>query len=271
MKAAYKALKHIYVDFAVAYGKSDRKKKAAESDRAYRAALAAKEVKVEPPHKKARNEDPCEVSSGVVFGSGGDICADVSDSDAVSESDKEEDDGGVRVVTEDELEEADRLSAAGEFKGKFKNWQKYCKEDLDFKKIFPDANLPEQLDVVTHLLKLDVGIIYRDITDKIDQKMLRFGFIPLLASCSVGEVGAVNAESFCERVLSVCNTAMTDGNTLLSDEELEWLVVLRINSGFMEFMRENYLSEIIKTQPFNMTVVDVTQTQDCTESEEEGG
>ncbi len=124
--------------------------------------------------------------------------------------------------------------------------------------------------MVTHLLKLDVGIIYRDITDKIDQKMLRFGFIPLLASCSVGEVGAVNAESFCERVLSVCNTAMTDGNTLLSDEELEWLVVLRINSSFMEFMRENYLSEIIRTQPFNMTVVDLTQTQDCSESEEEG-
>ena len=39
----------------------------------------------------------------------------------------------------------------------------------------------------------------------------------------------------------------------------------------MELMRENYLNEIIKTQPFNMTVVDVTQTQDCTESEEEGG
>ena len=58
---------------------------------------------------------------------------------------------------------------------------------------------------------------------------------------------------------------------MLSDEELEWLVVLRINSSFMEFMRENYLSEIIKTQPSNMTVVDVTQTQDCTESEEEGG
>ena len=174
------------------------------------------------------------------------------------------------MVTEDELEEADRLSAAGEFQGKLKNWQKYCKEDLNFKKFFPDANLPEQLDVVKHLLKLDVGIIYRDITDNIDKKRLRFGFIPMLAACSVGEIGAVNAESFCERVISVCNTAMTDGNTLLSDEELEWLVVLRINSSFMEFMRENYLSEIIKTQPFNMTVVDVTQTQDCSESEEEG-
>ena len=42
------------------------------------------------------------------------------------------------------------------------------------------------------------------------------------------------------------------------------------NSSFMEFMRENYLSEIIRTQPFNMTVVDLTHTQDCSESEEEG-
>ena len=269
MKAAYKAPKKIYVEFAVAYGKSDREKKAAESARAYMAAQAAKEVKVESPHKKARNEDPGEVSSGVVFASGCDICADVSDSDASSESDKEEDDGGVRVVTEDELEKADRLSAAREFQGKLRNWQRYCKE-LNFKKFFPDANLPEQLDVVTHLLKLNVGIIYRDITDKIDKKRLRFGFIPLLAACSVGEIGAVNAESFCERVISVSNSTIMDGNTLLSDEELEWLVVLRINSGFMEFMRENYLSEIIRTQPFNMTVVDLTQTQDCSESEEEG-
>ena len=68
-----------------------------------------------------------------------------------------------------------------------------------------------------------------------------------------------------------CNIAITEGNTLLSDEELEWLVVLRINSSFMEFMRENYLSEIIQTQLFNMIVVDVTQTQDCSESEEVGG
>jgi hypothetical protein len=92
VKAAYKALKTIYVDFAVVYGKSDREKKAAESARAHKAAV---EVKAEPPHKKARNEDPGDVSSGVVFASGGDICADVSDSDAFSDDDddKEDDDG----------------------------------------------------------------------------------------------------------------------------------------------------------------------------------
>ena len=70
-----------------------------------------------------------------------------------------------------------------------------CK-DLDFKKFSPGADLPEQLDVVTHLLKLDVGIIYRDITQNVDPKMLRFGFIPLMASCSDGQIGALNAEYF---------------------------------------------------------------------------
>jgi len=33
---------------------------------------------------------------------------------------------------------------------------------------------------------------------------------------------------------------MTDGNTLLGDEELEMLVILRMNRDFMKFMRDNY-------------------------------
>jgi hypothetical protein len=60
---------------------------------------------------------------------------------------------------------------------------------------------------------------------------------------------------FCERVLSCANTVLTDGNTLLSDEEVEMLVVLRMNKSFMEFMRQNY-PEVGK-QAFKMTVVDI--------------
>ena len=33
--------------------------------------------------------------------------------------------------------------------------------------------------------------------------------------------------------------AVTDGNTLLSDEELEMLVILRMNRDFMIYMREH--------------------------------
>jgi hypothetical protein len=32
-------------------------------------------------------------------------------------------------------------------------------------------------------------------------------------------------------------------------------VVLRMNREFMEFMRREYAEEIMKTQPFNMTVI----------------
>ena len=51
---------------------------------------------------------------------------------------------------------------------------------------------------------------------------------------------ALNAESFCERGLSAGNLIMTQGNTLLSDEEVEMLIILRMNRHFMEFMRAEY-------------------------------
>jgi hypothetical protein len=46
---------------------------------------------------------------------------------------------------------------------------------------------------------------------------------------------------------------LTDGNSLLSDEEIEMLVVLRMNESFMRHMREHY-SQYAK-QAFNMTIV----------------
>ena len=42
-----------------------------------------------------------------------------------------------------------------------------------------------------------------------------YGHILFMASCSYASIGALNAESFCERVLSAANLVVTDGNTLL--------------------------------------------------------
>ena len=68
----------------------------------------------------------------------------------------------------------------------------------------------------------------------------------------------MNAESFCERVLRTAGHVMTDGNTLLSDEVLEMLTILRMNRKFMEFMREHYqdLTKSLARQHFACTVVD---------------
>ena len=101
-------------------------------------------------------------------------------------------------------------------------------------------------------MDINPGQIYLDLI-KSDPEREKYGFLPLMASCSEGEIGALNAESFSERILSTAADVMTKGNTLLGDEELEMLVVLRMNRDFMEFMRANYNK--VSQQQFMQTVV----------------
>ena len=78
-----------------------------------------------------------------------------------------------------------------------------------------------------------------------------------MASCSHASLGALNAESFCERVLSAASLVITDGNTLLAPEEVEMLSVLRINRGYMETARSKHAEEA--KQHFKMTLVEVNE------------
>ena len=89
------------------------------------------------------------------------------------------------------------------------------------------------------MLPLDVGKVYSAI-ERDDPCRSKFGFIPAMASSSYAQIGALNAESFCERVLRAAGQVMTDGNTLLDDEELEMLAILRVNRDFMERMRTRF-------------------------------
>ena len=71
-----------------------------------------------------------------------------------------------------------------------------------------------------------------------------------------GQLGALNAESYVERVNSMGKLVLTDGNTLLSDDEIQMLVTLRMNKAFMEFMRAHYNGLVINLQQHGITVVD---------------
>ena len=51
---------------------------------------------------------------------------------------------------------------------------------------------------------------------------------------------------------------LTDGNSLLGDEEIEIHFFLYMNRDLMCFIREHYWEHIVKMQPFGMTVVTVT-------------
>ena len=48
------------------------------------------------------------------------------------------------------------------------------------------------------------------------------------------------ASSFCERINSAAKAVLTAGRTLLDEEELEMVVVLRVNKVFMAYMKEKH-------------------------------
>ena len=98
------------------------------------------------------------------------------------------------------------------------------------------------------LMNVDIGPTYKELCS-----VTHYGHLPLMAGCSIGQLGALNAESFCERILSCANNVMTSNNTLLDDKELEIVVLLRMNRPFMEFMRANYGDQI--REQFGMQVV----------------
>jgi hypothetical protein len=121
-----------------------------------------------------------------------------------------------------------------EFEKVFSKWRRQA---IPWGELYPnEANLRvEKPDLIDDLMHLDMGVVYNSLL-----KQPEFGSLPLMASCSRGQLGNLNAESFCERILSCVNTVVTPGNTLLSDEEIEMIVVLRMNRKFMKFMRMHY-------------------------------
>ena len=136
-----------------------------------------------------------------------------------------------------------------EFVSKFRAWRVHPAK-VDWKKVdasvnVRDSSAPDMLE----LMAMNVASLYKDLDKG------QFGHLPAMASCSKGQIGALNAESFCERCLSCANLIITEGNTLMHDDEVMMLVILRMNVDFMEFMRENY-SHLIGRQPWKMTIVE---------------
>ena len=68
-------------------------------------------------------------------------------------------------------------------------------------------------------------------------KSAKFGYLPMM---SVDTLGVLNAESFCECVLSCVKLVVSDLHVCLKAEEIHMLVMLRMNREFMEYMRASY-------------------------------
>lgn len=88
------------------------------------------------------------------------------------------------------------------------------------------------------MLPLDIGSLYMKLLDESKiRKHLTLGCISLMAISSHYNIGALNAESFCERIILAGNLIMNGGNSLINDKELEMLVILLINHEIVVLTR----------------------------------
>ena len=84
-----------------------------------------------------------------------------------------------------------------------------------------------------------VSIMKEDFIEK-DKDRSKYGWLPKMATCSKGSTGSLLASSFRERINCCANQILTSSNILLGDDEMEKLVMCRMNRDFMVFMRKNY-------------------------------
>ena len=57
---------------------------------------------------------------------------------------------------------------------------------------------------------------------------------------TVAVLGVLNAESFCERVLSCVKLVVSSLCVILKTDEIRMIVMFRMNHEFMEYMRVSY-------------------------------
>jgi hypothetical protein len=104
------------------------------------------------------------------------------------------------------------------------------------------AAAPKSYDLIDDLLEADVFKVYRQVLSEEEAQVkvggkAQFGYFPRMA---LANIGAMNAESFCERTLSCASLIVTDLHTSLSREEVRMLTMLRMNVSLMEHMRTEY-------------------------------
>jgi hypothetical protein len=91
------------------------------------------------------------------------------------------------------------------------------------------------------LLEADILILFRQVLRQEESLVkvggqAQFGYLPRMA---LANIDVMNAESFCERILSCASLVVTDLHTSLDHEEV-MLTMLRMNKSLMEYIRKEY-------------------------------
>ena len=179
--------------------------------------------------------------------------------DSESEDDRNEDETHVDdAVISERAREASIQELRVEFESCFKRYRKRSSKidwRINSKSLQLDLVLPEgdgRIELMD-LWNVHMGKVMNEIFIKADENKELYGYLPQMATHSRGSIGAYTASSFAERINSAANLVLTNGNSLMNSEEINMLSVLRVNRGFMEYMRKKYPN--VSGQHFRMTVV----------------
>ena len=164
--------------------------------------------------------------------------------------------------------EGDDTVLKKEFRKCYKAYKKHCAK-IKFKSLFPKVveKAPGGIvDFPFDFAMVDMSGIMQEILDlnKVDNA---FGFLPKMATASRGCVGALLASSFCERINSTANLVCTNGNSLLCPDEINMLVVLRMNEGFMEYMFHRHKGDAFAKHCAPLTTADAKEEEESDEDE----
>jgi len=133
-----------------------------------------------------------------------------------------------------------------EFSQVIKRWAKLR---IPYNKLFPE--LPNRkLDPFTDLMNINMQTVMNYVQDVHDSNNKCFGYLPLMCKASVCQLSALNAQSFAERMISCANLIVTNKRTLLCDNTLNKLTVLRMNKIYMEYSRKWVKLHLLTYQGF---------------------
>ena len=160
--------------------------------------------------------------------------------DLGSDSSNDEDDDALLVsgISDQQQTLKDTVAATNEFKHVSSAWNKYATQ-LRWKDLYP--GLPNEPDLVDDLMTLDLKTLMVEL-EKVNSSESNkncFGYLPLMASCSKCQLGALNSQSYAERINSVANLIVTLKRGDLDTVLMNKLVMLRMNETFMEYLRTN--------------------------------
>lgn len=126
-----------------------------------------------------------------------------------------------------------------------KKWWKWIP---DWKTLFPEKDFPTTPDVTgmdicepdsfKDLIDIDMTRLMRRIEQYNSDNVNIFGYLPMMCRLSPCQLGALNAQSFVERMNSCVKLVLGKKRTRLRHDLIDKLVVLQINRNFMDYCRK---------------------------------